>query len=389
MNRAPDSATILIVDDEAENLNVLEAMLCRYGWNVRAFPDGGLALQASLEEPPDLVLLDVRMPVMDGYEFCRRFKANERLHRIPIIFLSAFSEASDKVKAFAAGGGDYVTKPFAEVEVAARIGIHLQLSRNQARLEETVRKRVAELTEAHRRLRVWDDAKTEWLNLLSHEMRTPLTGVFGITELLFMKRGDEHPLHELRQVYEASRNRIEKLVRDATTLAQLNVSTSEGVEVKSIPISAILGQALRLSSEQASPLPVDIISRAAPGVEVWGNQELFVRAMLDFLQTAGRCHDSEKPFRLEISLADEKVTLSILTCGRPLPDHALETFFEVGGQRMLLTGGGDFGLGAALAHRIFKVFGGRLSVRNAEGGLILELDLPACNQLSPAPEIPS
>ena len=90
-----DPVTIMIIDDEPENLNVLGEMLRQEGWNIRAFPRGDLALAAAGDEAPDIILLDVRMPGMDGYEVCRRFKADDRLRSIPVIFLSAFSEPAD------------------------------------------------------------------------------------------------------------------------------------------------------------------------------------------------------------------------------------------------------------------------------------------------------
>ena len=160
--------TIMIVDDEPGNLNVLGAMLSGAGLGVRALPGGALALAAARAELPDLVLLDIQMPGMDGYEVCRRFKADEQLRGVPIIFLSAFTQPSDKLRAFEAGGVDYVTKPFAEVEVLARIGTHLQLRRHQLHLEELVAQRMRELTEANRRLQLWDDAKNQWLLSLIH-----------------------------------------------------------------------------------------------------------------------------------------------------------------------------------------------------------------------------
>jgi CheY-like chemotaxis protein len=103
---------VLIVDDTPANLRLLGGMLREAGYTARPVPSGKLALQAAIAEPPDLVLLDITMPDMDGYEVCAQLKANDRLRNIPIIFISALTDTGDKVKAFAAGGVDYVTKPF-------------------------------------------------------------------------------------------------------------------------------------------------------------------------------------------------------------------------------------------------------------------------------------
>ena len=149
---------VMLVDDESQNLEVLEQMLMADSHKVLAFPRGDLALKAAEAAPPDLVLLDIRMPEMDGYEVCMRFKENERLSGIPIIFLSALADPEDKVRAFEAGGVDYVTKPLSEVEVLARVRTQLALSRYRLQLEDVVRERSAQLAEAHRRLSVWDKA---------------------------------------------------------------------------------------------------------------------------------------------------------------------------------------------------------------------------------------
>ena len=126
---------ILIVDDTIENLQVLGEMLKGKGYKVRPAPSGKLALAAAESAPLDLILLDIMMPEMDGYEVCRRLKSNERLAKIPVIFLSALQETKDKVKAFAVGGEDYVTKPFQFEEVQARVSTHLELHRIQEEIE--------------------------------------------------------------------------------------------------------------------------------------------------------------------------------------------------------------------------------------------------------------
>lgn len=124
---AASPPNILIVDDTPANLDLLSGMLRERSYRIRAAISGKLALQAALNEPPDLILLDINMPEMDGYEVCRRLKAEEKLKEIPVIFLSALTETMDKVKAFRAGGVDYVTKPFQLEEILARVETHLTL----------------------------------------------------------------------------------------------------------------------------------------------------------------------------------------------------------------------------------------------------------------------
>jgi phosphoserine phosphatase RsbU/P len=137
LNRgAGQPASILVVDDTAANLQVLAGMLKERGYKVRPVPSGKLALLAAQRDPPDLILLDINMPEMNGYEVCQRLKSDDALKGIPVIFISALTEQLDKVKAFAIGGVDYLTKPFQMEELQARVETHLKLRRLQIELEE-------------------------------------------------------------------------------------------------------------------------------------------------------------------------------------------------------------------------------------------------------------
>ncbi len=135
---AVDSApppNVLLVDDTPANLQVLGGMLKEQGCIVRPVPTGKLAIRFAEVDPPDIILLDIMMPEMDGYEVCRRLKDIDRLRDIPVIFISALHETIDKVKAFAAGGVDYISKPFHFEEVQARVNTHLNIRRLQIELE--------------------------------------------------------------------------------------------------------------------------------------------------------------------------------------------------------------------------------------------------------------
>jgi signal transduction histidine kinase len=129
-------ANILVVDDTVANLRLLVNLLVERGYKVRPASNGIMALSAARTEPPDLILLDILMPNMDGYEVCKQLKADQLTHEIPVIFISAVSEVLDKVKAFAMGGVDYITKPFQVEEVLARVETHLVIRNLQRSLKE-------------------------------------------------------------------------------------------------------------------------------------------------------------------------------------------------------------------------------------------------------------
>ncbi len=152
---AGERENILIVDDTPANLELLAGMLRQKQYRVRPALSGKLALQAALNDPPDLILLDINMPEMDGYEVCRQLKSDRRSADVPVIFISALNETVDKIEAFSAGGVDYVTKPFQFEEVNARVETHLKLHRLQVALENhnrnlttLVQAQVSEISEA-------------------------------------------------------------------------------------------------------------------------------------------------------------------------------------------------------------------------------------------------
>lgn len=148
MSRAQSEkmADILVVDDKPANLRLLSQTLSEKGYGVRTVTSGPRALESALAAPPDLILLDIRMPDMDGYEVCSRLKADERTAHIPVLFISALDQIEDKVQAFHAGGVDYITKPFQVEEVLARTETHIALRRLQEHLEQINQRMQRELT---------------------------------------------------------------------------------------------------------------------------------------------------------------------------------------------------------------------------------------------------
>ena len=144
-------ADILAIDDTPENLALLSQMLTEKGYKVRSVTKGSTAIRGAKAVPPDLILLDVKMPEMNGYEVCQHLKVDDRTKDIPIIFVSALGDVFDKVKAFQVGGVDYITKPFQVEEVLARLDTHLTIRNLQIRLEaqnDRLQQEIAEKTAA-------------------------------------------------------------------------------------------------------------------------------------------------------------------------------------------------------------------------------------------------
>ncbi|MBF2002198.1 MAG: response regulator [Synechococcales cyanobacterium M58_A2018_015] len=195
------SADILVVDDKPDNLRLLSSILTNEGFKVRKVLNGQLAIDAARIHPPDLILLDIMMPQPDGYQVCQDLKANPCTADIPIIFLSALDTVADKVKAFTAGGVDFISKPFQQEEVLARVKTHLQirqltkaLQEQNQRLQAEIQQRrqvEAELSQALHELQATQEqiiVKEKLASLgaltagIAHELRNPLNFVMNYAE---------------------------------------------------------------------------------------------------------------------------------------------------------------------------------------------------------------
>ncbi len=194
MNPPDTKASILVVDDTQYNLDFLTRILVKRGYEVHPAANGPSALEIAQATPVDLILLDIMMPDMSGYEVCERLKADAGTRDIPVIFLSALSEVPDKVKAFSLGGVDYITKPFRSEEVLARIETHLTLRRLQISLEDknaqlqaeiAVRKAVEEsLRQRTQELESRNEELDAFAHTVAHDLKNPLHIVKGYAALL-------------------------------------------------------------------------------------------------------------------------------------------------------------------------------------------------------------
>ncbi|CAD0226047.1 Histidine kinase response regulator hybrid protein [Planktothrix agardhii] len=177
---------ILIVDDTPDNLRLLSKTLSEQGYEVQCAINGKLALMAVQHESPDLILLDIKMPEMDGYEVCERLKMQEETAAIPVIFLSALDDVFDKVKAFTVGGVDYITKPFQIEEVFARIENQLTIRRLQQQLQN----KNIKLEQLNQELKRSNRDLEEFAYVVSHDLQQPLQTITGFAELLLALKSE-------------------------------------------------------------------------------------------------------------------------------------------------------------------------------------------------------
>ncbi|MGF1491951.1 MAG: ATP-binding protein [Microcoleaceae cyanobacterium] len=211
---APDqSSNILIVDDTPDNLRLLSQTLSQHGYEVQCAINGKLALMAVRNSLPDLILLDIKMPGMDGYEVCSELKNDSETAQVPVIFLSALDEVQDKVSAFAVGGVDYITKPFQVEEVLARVKSQLTICQLRRQLEAQnfkLQQLNEDLTRSNQELE-------EFAYIVSHDLQQPLQTITGFAELIL----DSDAIHTQIDQDEELEEYVSPILQEGIRMQQL------------------------------------------------------------------------------------------------------------------------------------------------------------------------
>jgi signal transduction histidine kinase len=277
---------------------------------------------------------------------------------------------------------DYISKPFQLEEVRARVETHLQvhylqraLKLQNEHLEETVTARTRELAEANQRLTILDHSKDGFLNLIAHELRTPLHGLLGVGDLILDLVPSTEDNDQLKGLFDRSRQRILSLVNDALLLTEIDVYREQ---FRSAPVclSVALRRAIERTTEFAKARRVALTPPAdQPGL-VLGDDDLLVRALHGLLETAVRFSEPGKTVQPMREVVPNLFRVVIETCGRSIPEPALAKFFDLLSVGEEATPGGDLGLGPAVAYRILALFGASVSVANRQpSGIRLTISL--------------
>ena len=364
---AASPACVLVVDDTIANLRLLSNMLSEEGYDVRAVTNGPQALQAVERDPPDVILLDITMPEMDGYEVCRRLKARDRSKDVPVIFLTALTDTADKVRAFDAGGVDYVTKPFQLEEVLARV--KTQVALRQAR---------AALAGSYRRLRTLEQLRDDLVHMVVHDMRSPLLAL--LVNLRVLKRPGSALNDESRETLEDAIQSAEALNRMANNL--LDVSR---LEAGKMPIERRVWELTRMADEVRMALgTMDRETRIeveSPGeVDVSCDGTLVRRIMENLVSNAIKHTAAGTPIRISIARGDGRVQVAVHDKGGGVPPQARAKIFEKFGavESRHERAYHSVGLGLAFCKLAIEAHGGTIGVDpGVPAGSTFWFELPA------------
>ena len=348
-----DAASVLMIDDNPANLQVLTSMLRQSGWRPRPVASGRLGLQAARNQPPDLILLDVNMPEMNGYEVCEQLKTDPRLADIPVIFVSALGETMDKVRGFRAGGVDYVTKPFQIDEVRARVTAHLELRRQRLLLQSSLEK-----------LRETERLRDSLVHMIVHDLRSPLGAISVFLELI----GEEAKRKlgaETQQDIASAMHAVRNMVRMVNGI--LDVSKMEAqmmkLDLRECDLAQVVGQVLDDLESLVGTRHLAFERPAAPAL-VRADQEIVARIVQNFLANALRFTPGNGEIRVGIGIEAEHMRVFVADTGPGVPADFRESIFDKFAQ---VAGGSTnrsrtTGLGLAFCRMAVEAHGGHIGV---------------------------
>lgn len=371
---------ILIVDDQPDNLRFLSSMLVLKGYNVRKALTGKMALATCKKIVPDLILLDIMMPDLTGYEVCESLQSNPRTCQVPVIFLSALDDITAKVKAFSSGGADYITKPFQAEEVLARIDKQLTIERLQRQL---IQKNLA-LQTLNEELQRSNAELEQFAAIASHDLQSPLQLIIGYADMLLWKYDtllDEKGEHYLSEISKATQ-RMNQLIQDLLSYSRVR---SNKVELEPIDCELILAEALANLQDDINSSGARITHDPLP--IVLGDRTQLIQLFQNLLSNAIKFRRPQVPPKINISLTlnpENFAEFSIQDNGIGIAEEDYPRVFEIFKRIHAYNQYPGTGIGMSLCKKIVEGHGGRLWLNSQlHTGTTFFFTLPLPNRAYP------
>ncbi|MCT7995836.1 ATP-binding protein [Laspinema olomoucense] len=364
---------ILLVDDRPDNLRLLLNILKDKGYKVRCVTTGAMALRVCHRHPPDLILLDIQMPEMNGYQVCEKLKADPETAGIPVIFLSVIEEATEKVHAFNVGGVDYITKPFQVKEVVARVENQLQILRLQnklkeqnIRLEKEIRDRQAieqQLRELNREMKRSNQELEQFAYVVSHDLQAPLGTIASFAQLLqtrYQDQLDGKALQFIERIITGSL-RMQHLIDD---LLQYSRVGRMAQVFETVNCDQVLSQALANLETKINETQAQITQDPLPAIagSSMGLLQLFQNLISNALKYR---HPHISPrIHISVSLKEDMWSFSIQDNGIGIETKHLERIFQIFQRLHSDKEYPGTGIGLAICKKIVELYGGKIWVES-------------------------
>ena len=375
-------ACILLVDDEAKNIQLLANVLQNQGYAFEFATNGSEALHWVDTRGFDLILLDIMMPRLDGYEVCRRLKEKPDTKEIPIIFLTAKTDTESIVKGFAAGAVDYVTKPFQKEELLARVNTHIALVRQQCVLDRYARlveKKNLELQEKNFQLEELNSGKDKLFSIIAHDLRGPLGNILLFADLLETLGPEDYGrLQKIIAQLRTSAQNLASLLENLLAWARMQRSMVE-FQPKSLNIKHIIDWNINLLQPTATQKNIRFHNALKNDLQVFADMDMLNTVMRNLLSNAVKF--SKKGDTVDITAApeDNLVKVAVSDKGIGIPEQKLSELFRVGAktQRRGTDGERGTGLGLLLCKEFIEKHGGGIEVESiVDKGTTFSFSIP-------------
>ncbi|MDJ1174194.1 ATP-binding protein [Roseofilum capinflatum] len=341
-------AEILVIDDNVVNVRLLSDILSGMGYDVRKALSGKSAIDSIYSCLPDLILLDIRMPEMDGYEVCKLLKNDSKTCDIPIIFISASDDTWDKVKAFQLGGADYITKPFKNAEVLARVKNHLQIRSLQQQLIENNEK----LIQANQELE-------KFTSVVSHDLQQPVQSILGFARILEITLKDKLEPEEssnLQSIVSAG-DRMKRLIQDLLTYAKMG---QEKITLEPIDCNQVIEQVKENLASAITQGNVKITCSSLPTVQ--GNEVQLIQLFQNLINNAIKFTPPDRQSEIQIKavIRKTKCLISVKDNGIGIPPEKTGEVFQVFKRFHDAKQYSGHGIGLATCRKIAENHGGKI-----------------------------
>lgn len=371
----PTRPVVLAVDDQPNNLKLLSRLLETLGYDVRACRSGAMALKNAQLSAPDIILLDIEMPEMNGFEVCEQIVNTPSLAHVPVIFLSGHVDLDQKIKAFRVGGRDYIEKPYNVEEVAARLGVHLALERSK----ELERQRSRHLEETMRRKLAVDSTREQMMNMLVHDLRAPLQVLRTLIDVVEVENeqvGSER-LEQMSQSGLASWDTLTSFVDHFLEVGKIK-TTQMPAAIEAVDLREVFSKA-----HAALGSPPQVIADRLE-FEVVADPALLARVLVNLCGNAIKHAGTDADIVVHARLASEKrlLEVSVADTGKGIAAAELDNIFEAfyqGGEQQ--GSSSPSGLGLAFCKAAMEAQQGGIRVNSVVGtGTTFTISLPLATE---------
>jgi two-component system, sensor histidine kinase and response regulator len=366
---AKKKESILIVDDQMTNLKILSSILSK-DYSLGIANSGENALKYMDNNTPDLILLDIMMPEMDGYEVCQKIKQNETYKDIPVIFLTAKTDIDDVVKGFEYGAVDYITKPFniSELKVRVRNHLNLQAARN-------------ELKKANTKLTKINKEKDRFFSIIAHDLRSPLSGFEGLSRLLVqqIRANNLDMIEKYASAMQQSSKITMELLMNLMTWSRSQTGTLD-YQPEELSLQGIVNESVALLQHAADEKNITLETPIIHDANFVADKEMMGVILRNIVSNAIKFTKPGGSVMIKAEKNDSEVTISVTDDGIGMTGEMLNSLFRID-TKVRRTGTNkepSTGLGLLLCKEFVDMHGGKMSVESEEGkGTKITVIIPA------------